>query len=236
MKERQQSVSDLLALRDREPLDGSRAVAASGDPREIERLRRLRALKSDLQSLPALEPDPANLQRIRARLAAPQHRRPGNSGRMWNLLLASAAVLTFGVLVSLLVQDARWPEPSEGQIGSSHEMRSRPALTGRVAGMAGMNGPGPGAELNALRQVSFRLEGLARAVPGLPVSGSRAGDPAESALLYRLADLDGQLLERADAGRLDAETERTLWARRVELLGTLTRIRQINATRQVAYY
>lgn len=237
MKRRRQSVSDLLALRDSEPLDGARAVEASGDPRVrdpqvTERLNRLRALKADLQSLPALEPDPQVLERIGAQLAARQRRRTATARRMWTsgkTALASAAVVTLGVLLSFLVLDERAPRAPAGQIGGYLDERSEPDFT--EPDRSGLT-----AELTALRQVSFQLEGLARAVPGGPTSGIRTGDPAESALLYRLADLDGQLLQSADTGYLDADTERTLWARRVELLGTLTRVRQINATRQVAYY
>lgn len=226
MKERQQSLSDLLALRDGEPLDGPRAVEASGDPRASERLQRLRALKADLQSLPALEPDPENLARIRARLAAPRPRRGGYPEKA---LLASAAALTLAVLVSFLMVERDVPMPSTAELRPSAEPQGTPAVTGSAV----LERSG---DLSALQQVSFRLEGLARAVPGGIGTGQPLGDPAESALLYRLADLDGQLSQGADREGLDAETERALWARRVELLGTLTRVRQINATRQVAYY
>lgn len=219
MKERQTSVSDLLALRDGEPLDGVRAVDASRDPQQVERLNRLIALKQDLKSLPVLNPDAGNLARIRARLEV---RRPA---RWQKVLLASAALVTLGTLVSFRVLEEEAEFISPAQVAAVRETPSAPAGTQATV-------PRPATDLEALRRVSFRLEGLARALP----AGSPQGDPVESALLYRLADLDGQLVRSAEADPQDIEAERTLWARRVELLGTLTRVRQIQATRQVASY
>jgi hypothetical protein len=51
-------LSDLLALRDGEPVDLAVARAIEADPALRERLARLRAIKAGLRDLPPVEPDP----------------------------------------------------------------------------------------------------------------------------------------------------------------------------------
>jgi len=86
------------------------------------------------------------------------------------------------------------------------------------------------ADLNALYRRSQQLEPLARS------AGFASGDSTEQALLYRIADLDGQLAGDPIGGRGRQEQVRRLWSKRVATLESLAAVRRGRAVLQPAVY
>lgn len=76
------------------------------------------------------------------------------------------------------------------------------------------------AQLAQLQQQSQRLERLIGSVIGT--------DPAESALFYRIADLDSQLVNYP--GEAAPQVQTALWQQRVSTLQSLAEMRRVRAT------
>lgn len=206
-------VSDLLTLRDGEPLDAARARALAVDPAQQARIRAFGEIRRGLQALPVVEPAPASLSCIERSIAARAAR-----ARARRRFCGAAAGIALALGAALA--GYRVASPPAATPGVAGAFESERATFGTAAR--------PGGEISALRALSRDLERSLAA-------GGGGRDPAERALLYRLADLDTELAAVAPAQR-DRDA-RELWRQRVVLLDALAQVRGPRpAAHPVAHY
>ncbi len=191
------TINELLALRDGDELEVSRARELESDAAVREALHDLREVRQSLRDLPDVAPSPEAWERIRAAQAQGRPASSSATGWLHRFPMAAAASVFFAAMIGMLV----WQPFNAG------------APVETVA-------------LGDLVNRSQQLE----AQVGLPVRNSITS--SESALFYRLADIDAELTaldsQKAGAG-LSPEDERwrrMLWQRRVELLESLRTVQQ----------
>lgn len=216
MQKRPWEISDLLALRDGELRTANVQV---DDPGVTEQLAQLHALKTELQALPDVPvDDDVWLQVMPA--AAP--RSP------WlRFPMATAASVFFATVVGMFML---FGEPQSGVDGTQGEVA--------YATTAGVDHDG--AQLAVLmrrsRDLEQRLYGVnplahAADTPTATYQGMETPTALEETLLFRLADVDGQIARLYDAEVMDNEVRAGLWMNRVELLESLVAIRSGDASR-----
>ncbi|MEM1229595.1 MAG: hypothetical protein AAGI15_03600 [Pseudomonadota bacterium] len=230
-------LSDLLALRDGEPLSAEARAALAGDETSAMRLARLADIKAALNELPDPVPDEALYEQIQARLQ--ERRSEGNGANpsaphteqdpkvstlfatptapaaRWRLrypLATAASVFMLAVLGSVLWLPEVTDAPDTGPTPIAGVTSTGDAPTAL-----------PAASVAALMDRSQQLEAVAR----LPVSSGTA-QPAQSrqALLYRIADLDAELNALIEEEPMNPQLKEKLWRQRVDLLETLVAIQQ----------
>ena len=194
------TISELLALRDGEPVDAERAHALEADADVREALTALREIKQSMGDLPEVHPSPEVWQRIQERGIKASPRAP-RSAWLDRFPMAAAASVFFAAVIGMLV----W----------------RPFDDGAGA---------PAVQPVQLGDLVSRSQQLESEV-WVPVTN--APTTSESALFFRLADIDAELnaLEPGRvAGTLSAEDERwraALWERRVQLLEHLRTVQRV---------
>jgi hypothetical protein len=205
-------VSDLLALRDGEPLAPERAVEIEEDDRARSDLRRLRRIKHALQTLPDIEPDAELWGRIQQRSSA----RSGGRGRIVRRLFSGSRGASDG-----------W-RGGAGESGLRYPLATA-ALVFCATALAILLWFPRGEELDldtrgALVSRSQQLESAVR-FDG-PAQGTYRVSSSEQALLYRISDVDTELESLLSGEVTDHARERELWQLRVELLENLLAIRR----------
>lgn len=176
-------------------------------------------LKQSLNELPDIVPGHEVWARIQAR-AAPA---PGSNGmrtRMLPFAMAAGLILAVGAgIISLnVVREGKFPSELDQRQIASLPMNNR-TMNDRT-----MNDR----SLGALRDRSRQLE------PIIQGSGATA-DPVASAVRYRIADLDSQLIGMSE-GRLNQQETQRLWSQRVALMESLAEVRRARAASQPAVF
>jgi len=200
------SISDLLAHRDGERLEPEVSAQIEADPQARDQLAALRRIKHELNELAPIEPDPG----IWAEISQSQVRE-----RSWTLRYPLATAATVFLAAALAI--VAWNPASE--------------FAGDAAPPAVVLPDGGLADLMS-RSRSLQAE--------LPVRGMQAGQfrssSSEQALLYRIADVDAELIALYEAPQMDVERRERLWSRRVELLESLTDVQRGQAVLRPAIY
>lgn len=183
-------------------------------------------LKQSLNELPDIEPGDEVWARIQARAAesvtasAAARKSGGVRARMLPFAMAAGLILAVGAgIVSLnLLREGQFSSELDQRQVASLPMNDRP-MNDRT-----MNDR----SLGALRDRSRQLEPI--------VQGSGAAvDPVASAVRFRIADLDSQLIGMPE-GRLNQQATERLWSQRVALMESLAEVRRARAASQPAVF
>ncbi len=238
------TTSDLLALRDGEPLSAETRQRIAEDRKASAQLALLQQAKSQLNALPDVQPDEDTWQRVQQQLA--QRQAAGTSGqggqisvfepeptpRGWRLpypMVTAAGVFFAAVMLSTL-----WlPQLGTEVPGISTPVNDPEPLVAANSA-SGASPPTAAADtMGALIDRSRRLEAVAR----LPVARAIDGqERSRQALLYRIADLDAELNSLIEEEPMDPALKEKLWQQRVELLETLVAIQQDQLRRSSSLY
>ncbi|MEM1434971.1 MAG: hypothetical protein AAGG11_13000 [Pseudomonadota bacterium] len=208
------SIEDLLARRDGELLDSELHAAIDADPEHRLRVRRFELMRQDLESLPAIEPDPELWAQIQARASGTVTRLPEQRlKKRWQMPfpLATAAGVFAAVLGLSLVLG-----PELGMSPEPETARPAPRLLTQQSGQSLPS-------IDQLVDRSQTLEAMAR-VP--VVRAADSNDPSREALLYRIAAIDAEFDALMAQEEMDPELRKKLWQQRVELLETLLAIQK----------
>ncbi len=191
---------ELLALRDAEPVDVEVRRHVAHCDRCGAELRRLSALKIELQRLPMLDPSPWSWNEIRARLDAPS-RRPSRYGPA----LAAAGAMAACLIAFLWMMHGATRLAAPGLAADAGDAVHDAGIAPLVAH-------------------SQKLEALLRAMPPRPAAEKAVTSATIDELQTRIQLLDAQLSGAASSGA-DAEQVRLLWNDRVRLLNSLVYVR-----------
>jgi hypothetical protein len=216
MQKRPWEISDLLALRDGEL---HTAKVQIDDAEVTDQLAQLRALKAELQALPDVPvDDEVWLQAM-----------PGVAPRSpWlRFPMATAASVFFASVVGMFML---FGEPLSTGDGSQGEVEYA------TTGGADHGGSQLATLMRQSRDLEQRLYGVNPLSQAADTSASTyQGMPTptalEETLLFRLADVDGQIARLYDGEVMDNELRAALWMNRVELLESLVAIRGGDASR-----
>lgn len=193
------SIDQLLSLRDGEPVDLQVTRHMEGCTHCAAELARLKHVQQRLQSLVALEPPPAALDRIaaRARLPVPRQRQ---------VISAAAVTVVIAIGCGLAVRHLT---------GSSREIPSiaaapQPAVTAE--------------SLDRLVAQSRELDAILQTLPGRPAVERVSMAATVDVIEQRIQWLDLQLSYAPDAELNDAQAYQ-LWRERVDLMDSLVKVR-----------
>ncbi len=220
------TVSEVLALRDGEPLDPRRVAELEADAQAQSLLAELRALRNELHALPEIEPPPWASVAARAQPAV----RPAR----WQFKypMASAAAVVLAALVGVASINPFGADPVPGTTPAATSALDT-AVRGPEFGTSGrpthgLDGLGGAAPPTLARLVSRSQDLQSQVRPG----GLDRRTSSELILLLRITDIDEQIFaldERRALGSAsaadEAERER-LWAKRVDMLASLNSIQQ----------
>jgi hypothetical protein len=200
------SIDHLLSLRDGEPVDAATAAHVEQCQHCSSELRKLRATRAQLQSLPQLDA-PTSFQEIQRAMARPvAARRRALSGR----LVAGLAFVTLTTIFFVALRDETAPPLADRSVEPVEQ--ARPLLDVETA------------RVPELVAQSRRLEDLLQQLPERPrierVSTAAMIDTIEE----RIQWLDFQLSDAPDSGLNERQTQR-LWSERVELMDSLVKVR-----------
>ena len=216
MQKRPWEISDLLALRDGQPRSADLQV---DDPEVIEQLKQIRGLGIALQSLPDVPvDDEVWLQAMPA---------PAKRSVWLRYPMATAASVFFASVVGMFMLFGG-PVSDIGNNTGPAQYTSLDSMDNSGAQLAGL--------MRQSRDLEQRLYGvnpLAQAADGphTTYEGMPAPTALEETLLFRLADVDGQIARLYDAADMDSAQRQALWMKRVELLESLVAIRSGDAAR-----
>jgi hypothetical protein len=199
-------ISDLLAHRDGERLDPEVAARIDGDPQARSELDVLRRIKHELNELPTIEPDAA----VWSRISEAQ-----NPQRSWTLRYPVATAATVFLAAALAI--VAWNPVREFAADGG-----TPTVVLADGGLAD------------LMSRSRALQGQLSA-RGMPASQFRSSS-SEQALLYRIADVDAELVSLYEAPQMDVERRELLWGQRVDLLESLRDVQRGQAVVRPAIY
>jgi hypothetical protein len=215
------TLSDLLALRDGEPVDPAAAQAAARDPEAQATLSELERLRSELRTLPPVTPDDAVWAAIQERTAAGAGRGASTGpiadaaagaalpGWLQRFPLATAATVFLAAALTIMLWD---PTAAPG-------------------------GDAPGPQVSdpvaQLMLRSRRLESELMTRAAAPALGNTS---SEQALLYGIADVDAQLNALYAAADVDPAERERLWRQRVMLLESLADVQRGQAVLRPAIY
>lgn len=238
------TTSDLLALRDGEPLSAETRQRIAEDQHASAQLALLQRVKSELKTLPDVQPDADTWEQVQQQLA--QRQATGTSGRDgqvpivepepiargWRLpypMATAAGVFFAAVLLSTL-----WLQQLATDVPGNNTAANGPEPLVAANSTAGTSAPTVAADtMGALIDRSQRLEAVAR----LPVARAIDGqERSRQALLYRIADLDAELNSLIEEEPMDPVLKEKLWQQRVELLETLVAIQQDQLRRSSNLY
>ena len=197
MNETTSQLSNLLALRDGEPLDLEVASALEDDPRQRERLAELRGIKAALQDLPPVEPDPDQWEQIVARATQPK--------RSWSMpypLATAASVFLAAALSIMVLVPGSQPEPSQPTISVPQTGMNLTGLMNRSQQLeAQVSAPGPQTGWNPSQEaLMYRIADI----------------DAELNSLFALEGSSESIEQR----------KQELWAQRVQLLEDLREVQR----------
>lgn len=214
------TLSDLLALRDGEPVDPAAAQAAARDPEAQATLSELERLRTELRALPPVTPDEAVWAAIQERTAA------GAGGG------ASTGPVAAGAAAALPGWLQRFP------LATAATVFLAAALTIMLwdpTAAPGGDAPGPQVSdpVAQLMLRSRRLESELMTRAAAPALGNTS---SEEALLYGIADVDAQLNALYAADEVDPAERERLWQQRVMLLESLADVQRGQAVLRPAIY
>jgi hypothetical protein len=216
MQKRPWEISDLLALRDGQPHS---ADVQADDPEVIAQLDQIRGLGIQLNALPDVPVDDS------VWLPAMPVRKQRS---VWlRYPMATAASVFFASVIGMFVLFGG-PVSDIGNNASPVQYTSIDSIDNSGAQLAGL--------MRQSRDLEQRLYGvnpLAQAAdtPQTTYEGMPAPTALEETLLFRLADVDGQIARLYDAADMDSAQRQALWLKRVELLESLVAIRSGDAAR-----
>ena len=193
-------LEDLISLRDHQPVDAASASHVAACAECAAAVRRLAAVRDELNRLPAYAP-PELWAVIEARLGAVSARTPP---RRWTQLAATGSIVALVLALASSLPQLRI---------------AAPLSSGSVAG------PAP---LQSLVERSQRLEATLRQLPQRPAVEVAANSVAIDALQSRIQRLDLELTSDA-AGASDPDRLQALWNQRVNLLNSLFGVRYAEA-------
>ena len=205
-----EKIADLLAHRDGERLNPATASEIEADAASRSELAVLRQLKHELNELPFVAPPADAWANIQARTRKPRNRFASFNHRF---PLATAATVCLMAMLGIVVWD-----PANLQRGE----QSQPAVVADLSASA-LNADG--ARFAALVDRSQQLESALLYRGNKPPSWT----PDQEALLYRIADLDSELIAARDEGLMSLEEREALWQQRVQLLEALAQSRRARA-------
>jgi hypothetical protein len=213
MKERPWEISDLLALDEGRPHS---AGISEDDPRVAQELAAIRRIKAQLNELPDVPLDDSVWMNV---MPEEQARSP------WlRYPLATAASVFLASVVGIYAMFS-----GLGNTGSTGSIERAPGyvVTAPIEGT--------GLRLAGLMRESRDLEQRLYSPNPLNLASTQTGSPAQTmpdpsglaqTLLFRLADVDGQIARLYDAPEMDNERRQTLWTKRVDLLDSLVAVRR----------
>ena len=213
MKERPWEISDLLALDEGRP---HTAGISADDPRIAQDLATIRRIKAQLNELPDVPLDDSVWQSVMPEEEArsPWLRYP----------MATAASVFFASVVGIYAMFG-----GMGNTGNPGSIEQSPGyvVTAPIEST--------GLRVAGLMRESRDLEQRLYSPNALNLPGAQSGLPTEpmpdpsrlaQTLLFRLADVDGQIARLYDAPVMDNELRQTLWTKRVDLLNSLVAVRR----------
>jgi|GEM_PF-3397840 len=204
-------ISDLLAHRDGERLDPARAREIDADPASRSELAVLRQLKHELNELPAIAPPAQAWANIQARTQSRQSRFARIAS---NFPLATAATVCLATMIGIVIWD-----PANLQ-------REAVDVPAQVADLSASAAGDSSARFAALVSRSQQLESALLYRDG---DGNAWTSDQEAALLYRITDLDAELIDARDNELMSLEEREALWQQRVALLEALAQTRRAQA-------
>ncbi|MGI9324213.1 MAG: hypothetical protein ACR2PZ_03265 [Pseudomonadales bacterium] len=237
------TTSDLLALRDGEPLSAETRQRIANDQQASAQLALLQRVKSELNALPDVQPDEDSWEQLQQQLAQRQAARASEQNEMpiveslpvtrgWRLPYPMATAA--GVFFAAVMLSTLWlPQLGTNVPGSSAPANGPEPLVAANS-TDGARAPTVAVDtMGALIDRSRRLEAVAR----LPVARAIDGqERSRQALLYRIADLDAELNSLIEEQPMDPALKEKLWQQRVELLETLVAIQQDQLRRSSSLY
>jgi hypothetical protein len=192
-------LEELISLRDRQPVDAASAAHVAACAQCATAIRRLAALRADLNQLPSLAP-PDLWPVIEARLGAGSTPAP----RRWTQLAATGSIVALALALASSLPQFRIAAPVPSASAAGH------------------------APLATLVERSQRLEATLRQLPQRPAVEVAANSVAIDALQSRIQRLDLELASDA-TGASDADRLQELWSQRVTLLNSLFGVRYAEA-------
>ena len=208
----QKVLAELLARRDGEPHDATIVEALPEAERErlLERTKELRDALSDLPDVPV------NHALWRSHVPTTQ----ASSSRWLRFPMATAASVFFVSAVGMFMLFSASNEPANDM---SDFVVSGPTLDSQGANIANLM-----TRSRDLEQQLRGLDGWVTANSGVDsVSDNQRLEtsPAERVMLYRLADVDGQIGRLYESENVDQGQRLELWRKRVDLLENLVVMR-----------
>ena len=216
-QDREKLIAELLARRDSEPFD-AQALQALDETQAEQLVAKLDELQGQLRQMPDVPFDEAVW---RAHIPQSGGTRQTHTSGWLRFPLATAASVFLVSAVGMFVLFSGNPEPT--QVNDF-------VVTGTQVDTQGM------ALANLMtrsRDLEQRLSGMAAGANAVSaqsgqVDSDQAGSamsPAERVLLYRLADVDGQIGRLYESDNLDQAARVELWRQRVDLLENLVVMR-----------
>jgi hypothetical protein len=203
------SVEQLLSLRDSEPVAAEAATHVARCAVCGSRLEQLRLGRERLRNLPAFDPPATGWEQIE-RAVVRTHRR-----HSWKLLRAVAAGVVLGIVAIAVVTYLRQENVEASRVATVLE--STPTFQWTEP------------QLSALLGRSRELEDELRALPARPSVQRASTAAAIDSLQARIEWVDAQLSSAPDA-ELDSAHAQRLWRARVDLMDSLVKVRDAEAT------
>ncbi|HET7369723.1 MAG TPA: hypothetical protein VFL45_08975 [Gammaproteobacteria bacterium] len=200
------SITDLLKIRDAEPVAADVRVHVDSCDHCANQLRELAAVRERLRALPPAPAPDGVWERIEAAAAVPERRAPR---RGW-LALGTAAAM-------LLAAGGAWMATIGGVTTVPAD---RPALTETASTSA--------PSLAALQRQSSQLEATLDALRGRDAMMSARAAGTIANLEDGVASIDYRLNQAAARGMAPAQA-RQLWSQRVDLMRSLVTVRYVQA-------
>jgi len=210
MRTRPWKILDLLAMDEGKPFA---ADLDPDDPAVLQDLDDIRRLRAQLHALPDIDVDESvwlGTMRGRARPSA------------WlRFPMATAASVFFASVMGIYLLFGE-PDPAMDEFGTTAEFAMASPLDNSGVVLTGL--------MRASRDLEQRLYGnnpLSHASDvqrGNEVPQPQASDLTQM-LLFRLADVDGQIASLYDVPEMDVDRRQMLWQKRVDLLESLVAVR-----------
>lgn len=216
MQKRPWEISDLLALRDGEVRDASVEV---DDPAALAQLEKIQQLQAQLNTLPDVPLE----ESVWNRPGVIPEKQPRSAWLRFPLATAASVFFASFVGIYLIFGGAAVDErPFDEQVNFATSTQ----LDDSGAQLAAL--------MNQSRELERRLQGVnpltlsdasSQANQNATLDSTLAISPTQRRLMYRLADVDGQIARLYDAPVIDTNARQVLWAQRVNLLQSLVAVR-----------
>lgn len=206
-------IDHLLSIRDGQPVEAGIAEHVAQCAACSAEVRRLALTREQLQALPQIDAAPEAWERIQSQMSRP---RASGWQRRVAMIAASAAAVTLSIIAALAIREAFVREHAGSQSASSQGKAQSNSLNTT--------------HVDELVAQSQQLEQLLQTLPERPrierVSTAATIDTLEE----RIQWLDFRLSYAPDE-ELSDEQARRLWRERVELMGSLVKVRYAEAGR-----